>query len=298
MKRINEIMDYINRQIVKDWSEENGFAQALSIRTIVKESQEERKNKLKTRQFQQCFMRAVGDPVGAYVNRLRLERAAFLLRNTDKPVVDIAYIVGYTSENALFKQFKKQFDCTPKQYRDAPTALSPYPAAEPEMEIEPDPVVIILPQKHLIYLSHTGDYSLCSSIAFDQENWDYLYEYAGERRLLPPEPEYYGICFDDSTIRRPERCRFYACQTVSTPTKPDGKVGTMTIERGKYAVYTHVGSYDKLDAFYNAIFHTSPYELRDDFILERYLNSPQDTPPDALQTEVLIPIKGEKRHSR
>jgi AraC family transcriptional regulator len=175
------------------------------------------------------------------------------------------------------------------KYRNDPTALIPHEAGL-EMEIQEEPSVIVLPQRHLIYLSHTGDYSQCSSIAFDQENWDFLYAYANERGLLPFEPEYFGICYDDSSIRRPERCRFYACQTVSTPIKPDGKIGAMTIERGKYALYTHTGSYEQLDAFYNAIFRNFPYELRDDFILERYLNSPQDSPQDALQTEVLIPV--------
>jgi AraC family transcriptional regulator len=283
MERINKIIDYINRQIVKDWSGDSGFDQALLIQTIASEAC------LSHRQLQQCFMRATGEPIGSYINRLRMERAVFWLLSTDKPVNDIAYIVGYTSENALFKQFKKQFGCTPKKYRDNPGALFSH-ATDPEMDIQEDPTVKFLDPKHFIYLSHTGDYSQCNSIAFDQENWDFLYEYAEKRRLLPPEPEYYGICFDDSSVRRPERCRFYACLTVSEPAKPDGKIGAMDIKTGKYAIYTHTGSYDKLDAFYNAIFRNFPYELRDDFILERYLNSPQEAAEEALITEVLVPV--------
>jgi AraC family transcriptional regulator len=286
MRKINEIIDYINKQIVKDWpAEKSSFTQALNIETIVKTINAS----MGRRQFQHSFMRATGEPLGAYINRLRLERAAFLLRNTKKTVNDIAYTVGY-SKYALSKQFNNKFGCRPKEFRDNPSTLFP-PTTDLEIEIQEEPSVIILPQKHFIYLSHTGDYSQCSSIAFDQENWDFLYEYATERHLLPFEPEYYGICFDDSSIRHPERCRFYACQTVTTPIKPDEKIGAMSIEQGKYAVYTHIGSYDKLDAFYNAIFRNFPYELRDDFILERYLNSPQEVREEELITEVLIPIR-------
>jgi DNA gyrase inhibitor GyrI len=79
--------------------------------------------------------------------------------------------------------------------------------------------------------------------------------------------------------------------TVTEPTRPNGIVGTMTIKSGKYIVYKHVGSYTQLDTFYKSIFHTFRLKLRDEFILERYLNSPQDVSEEALETEVMIPIQ-------
>lgn len=47
-----------------------------------------------------------------------------------------------------------------------------------------------------------------------------------------------------------------------------------------------------LDAFYDAILKNLPpnYLLGEGFFLERYLNSPTDTPADELLTEVWLPI--------
>jgi len=292
MERINAVVDYINRQVIRDWSKQDEtFDAALNIRQIIEKS--DKVVSLSHRYFQQFFMRTAGESVGAYINRLRMERAAFLLLNTDKSVTDVACTVGYTSENSFFKSFKKHFEMKPKEYRERqPLLTPPFPVQD---VAAPEESLITLPSKHLIYTSHTGDYSQCNSISFDKDNWDFLYEYAEERRLLPSEPEYYGICYDDSTIRRPHRCRFYSCMTVAVPAKRDGVVGAMEMAGGRYAVYKQVGSYDRLEAFYTAIFRSFPYELRDDFILERYLNSPQDVAEEALETDVMIPIVSNRK---
>lgn len=47
----------------------------------------------------------------------RLDYAAFLLRTTDLPVSTIATEVGYGSESAFFKVFRRSFGMTPRQYR-------------------------------------------------------------------------------------------------------------------------------------------------------------------------------------
>lgn len=47
----------------------------------------------------------------------RMDHAAWLLRTTDKQVGEIAGIVGYGSEAAFYQVFRKQFQCTPQQYR-------------------------------------------------------------------------------------------------------------------------------------------------------------------------------------
>lgn len=47
----------------------------------------------------------------------RMDYAAFLLRTTDQPVGQIGTDVGYDSESAFFKVFRRTFGMTPKQYR-------------------------------------------------------------------------------------------------------------------------------------------------------------------------------------
>lgn len=48
----------------------------------------------------------------------RMDYAAWLLRTTDQSVSSIAQSVGYTSEAAFFKLFRRQFSMTPLAYRN------------------------------------------------------------------------------------------------------------------------------------------------------------------------------------
>ncbi|GHT34851.1 AraC family transcriptional regulator [Bacteroidia bacterium] len=288
MERINSVVDYINKQVICDWSKQDqeSFAKNANIPNIIEHSD---KVVLTERYFQQFFRLMTGEPIGAYINRLRLERAAFLLQNTHKSIADIASTVGYTSENAFFKRFKEHFKLTPKKYRDRYVEVLPSPSEQEYLS--PEGHTRIVSEQHLIYRSYTGYYSQCNDLSFDTEYWDSLYEYATQHHILQEEPAYYGICFDESNIRKPDRCRFYACMSVSEPQRPNGIIGAMTIKPGKYIVYKHIGSYTQLETFYKSIFHSFRYELRDDFILEHYLNGPQDVSEESLETEVMIPIR-------
>jgi AraC family transcriptional regulator len=54
---------------------------------------------------------------GRYLSRLRADRAAQLLRDTDEPILHIATEVGYASEQALSKAFTCQYATAPGRYR-------------------------------------------------------------------------------------------------------------------------------------------------------------------------------------
>jgi len=64
-----------------------------------------------------CMKKYLGVTSTEYINTLRLNRAAELLRSTDKKIVDIAYECGFESVPYFNKIFKKQFLITPHLYR-------------------------------------------------------------------------------------------------------------------------------------------------------------------------------------
>ena len=69
--------------------------------------------------FNRIFLSHTGFTVTAYIQYIRLKQAAFLLRTTDKSVLDIALEIGYDSHEGFTKAFKKKYGITPSEYRSA-----------------------------------------------------------------------------------------------------------------------------------------------------------------------------------
>lgn len=63
------------------------------------------------------FPRVTGLTLVAYINRVRIEEACALLRETELPVTDIAYRVGYQSVTHFGRVFKKAKLVSPQVYR-------------------------------------------------------------------------------------------------------------------------------------------------------------------------------------
>jgi AraC-like DNA-binding protein len=67
--------------------------------------------------FSREFRRAFGEPPHQYLLTRRLERAAELLRNTDRSVADICVAVGLHSVGSFTTSFGRAFGLSPTAYR-------------------------------------------------------------------------------------------------------------------------------------------------------------------------------------
>jgi AraC-like DNA-binding protein len=67
--------------------------------------------------FSRQFRRAFGEPPHAYLLTRRLERAAALLRDTDRSVADICFSVGLQSVGSFTSSFTRTYGCSPTAYR-------------------------------------------------------------------------------------------------------------------------------------------------------------------------------------
>lgn len=104
-----------------------------------------------------------------------------------------------------------------------------------------------------------------------------------------------GISHDDPQVTEASRFRYDACMTVDRDVTPEGDVGKKTIAGGRYAVFVHEGPYEGFEETYGRIFGAwlpeSGEQLREEPCFELYLNSPDQTPPEDLRTEIWLPLR-------
>jgi AraC-like DNA-binding protein len=67
--------------------------------------------------FSRQFRRTFGESPHVYLLTRRLERAASLLRSTDRSVADICFLVGMQSVGSFTTSFRRMFGMTPTAYR-------------------------------------------------------------------------------------------------------------------------------------------------------------------------------------
>lgn len=68
-------------------------------------------------QLMRLFKRHTGTSPRAFVNRIRLQQAALMLRQTTESVLSVALSSGFQSETHFGKAFKKYYGETPGNYR-------------------------------------------------------------------------------------------------------------------------------------------------------------------------------------
>jgi AraC-like DNA-binding protein len=89
------------------------YREPLDVRTLAHAAH------LSPAHFSREFRRAFGEPPHKYLLTRRLERAAALLRNTDRTVADICLTVGLRSVGSFTTAFGRSFGLTPTAYRAA-----------------------------------------------------------------------------------------------------------------------------------------------------------------------------------
>ena len=239
--------------------------------------------------FHRIFSSVIGEPVGTYITRLRLETAAQLLENSDNPITEIAETCGYQSLHGLSKAFKKKFNVTPSQFRMHPQRYSQIAASQTFVPITLSPSVENFPMTHLAYIRIIGKYG---DKQLFTAGWKKLGDFMYRHHLLTPFTRWIGISFDSPHITQSDRCRFYACATLPARIKPEGAVGNYTVTAGRFAVYTLRGSYAGLQNMYDNIYRQNAFSLRDSVSFEEYLNNPDKKKKEEdLLTKIYIPIK-------
>jgi AraC family transcriptional regulator len=255
--------------------------------------------------FHHVFTGMLGESLGSHVRRLRLERAAWRLKLTETPVVQIAFEAGYDSHEAFSRAFRKAFGLSPVQFRkrdgvkariQIPSGVHYQDRKKPRSfrpaQIEDKNMNVTI--KHLkparvAFMRHNGPYHEVG------KTWEQFMMWLGKEGLLGASPQFIGICHDDPAVTPLEKVRYDACVTVDQKFRAQGDVGVQLITGGDYAVLTHFGAYEKLGLSYAKLLGQwlprSGRRLRATPCLEIYFNSPENTEPEDLVTDIHAPLE-------
>lgn len=247
--------------------------------------------------FHRLFRGLVGETVAGYSRRLRLERAAHRLKNTEGEILGIALDSGYGSHEAFTRAFKRHFGRTPQDYRHGETP-STQRAASPmtnpiDLRIEEREACTVACVRHVGPYSEVGD------------AWKTLMKW-GWKRMIFGSPRTFGLCYDDPEVTASEKVRYDACMVVPPGTRTKGEVRLESLPGGTFAVATHLGDYAALGDTYADLFAAivtrgagnRPLVLGDPPSMEVYLNDPRKTPPRDLRTEIWMPVHSHRTSVR
>ena len=183
-----------------------------------------------------------------HCRRLRLERAASRLKQSEDSVTGIAFEAGYETLDAFIRAFKSRFGMPPTDYRrdcsykfsafDPHSVLQEYPSLGKEgctMEVSLKNV----PPMQVVFVRMIGPYAESAGPA-----WGKLCGWAGRKGLMRGKPVFIGLSHDDPDITPPDKIRYDACLVVTGEVAPEGDIGVQQIGGGDYAVAVHKGPYE------------------------------------------------------
>lgn len=237
--------------------------------------------------FHRVFSSHVGEPVLAYIRRLRLEKAAWRILFLNRSVTEVAALAGYSSSAAFTRAFRGQFGNTPRKFVRSVLDLRPGGAARSRL-LSAGPEFRRLPVFNVVGVKRVGPY--------DRAPWDAWHALRGFLDQAQPTDAgglRIGIPLDWPELTREDRRRYEAC--VVADLAPDGELFRKQVGGGCYAVFTHQGPYQGLPAAQESIYwYWNPgngIRLRDAPAFHIYRDADDRSVAAAgLVTEICVPV--------
>lgn len=230
-----------------------------------------------------------GETVAATVRRLRFSRAADRLANSDADLGEIAKRAGYTTAEAFGRAFKQSYGMTPGAYREGGSHAL-FKAANRASDASGFKVEIVaLPAERCVAVPHKGSYMQISR-AFEQ-----LFASAGPAGLVTRQSRMIGVYYDDPDAVEEAALRSAACLPIDAGRAVPNGFETIETRGGSYAKLSYKGPYADMREAYRWLMGVwlpaSRDEAADGPMLEEYLNSPADTAPPELRTDIFLPVE-------
>jgi AraC-like DNA-binding protein len=106
-----EVEEFNRRLLRARDAMDRAYAEPLNVRAVAAVAH------VSEAHFIRSFRAVFGETPHRYLQRRRVERSMFLLRDTDRSVTDICFDVGFTSRGTFSRTFREIMGEAPSEYR-------------------------------------------------------------------------------------------------------------------------------------------------------------------------------------
>lgn len=245
--------------------------------------------------FHRIFREVIGEPLKAYIRRLRLEKGAYRLKISQDTILQIALDAGFKTHETFTRAFLQRFGLTPSAFRadflrassELKQRLQSGDLAAQYAQVnaggaaaQPGDAGLLANRatgvkvriEHtrpltLAFVRHVGSYhTILDSDSPLAVLWETLFQWGNDRGLINADSLLIGIPQDDPSVTPPEKQRFDVCVQVPNCRDLVGEIGCQIIPAGVFGVGRHYGSFEHLaDTYmhiYNTLVATGKYQLR------------------------------------
>jgi AraC-like DNA-binding protein len=109
---VSRDVEDLNRRLLRARDAmDRAYAEPLDVRSVAAVAH------ISPAHFSRCFRDVFGETPHRYLQRRRVERSMFLLRETDRSVTDVCFDVGFTSLGTFSRTFREIVGEAPSEYR-------------------------------------------------------------------------------------------------------------------------------------------------------------------------------------
>jgi AraC-like DNA-binding protein len=109
---VSQEVEDLNRRLLRARDAmDRGYAEPLDVRAVAAVAH------ISEAHFIRSFRSVFGETPHRYLQRRRVERSMFLLRETDRSITDICFDVGFNSMGTFSRTFREIVGETPSGYR-------------------------------------------------------------------------------------------------------------------------------------------------------------------------------------
>lgn len=266
--------------------------------------------------FHRLFRAWTGETLQAFIQRLRLEKAAHQLAFSPfKPITEIAFDCGFGSSSAFARAFREHHGLSASEWRNRklgqsrrktgkaqatdPARSSEMPgwhAAALEIPMTTFPLTVQvqnLSAHTIAYVRNVGPYK--GNPALFERLYGTLCGWAGPRGLMQPDTRFMNLYHDNPDITPEAKQRIEVALTVPEGTQGSGEIGVKHLEGGSYAM----ARIDILPHQYEEAWQSlvagwlpgSGYQFDDRPALEIYHNDPANDPNGRHILDLCLPVR-------